>query len=172
MRKIVISVLAGIALFVATMVPAHAQYYDRKDRFQVGAMFPGILFGNKNIDAMLSGAFEGEYFILENLSLGFRLQESTDFKMGDAPHNVFSFGAIVRYTFDVAEDWAVYYGVGGGGALIGSSSWAGDFIPVNFGGYYQFDDHLSFGVDSGMHVFVRSNTAVAFWIGPMVRWKF
>ena len=122
---------------------------------------------------MLSGALEGEYFALNNLSVGFRMEGASDFKLGDSPHSVFSFVAMVRYVFDISDPWAMYLGIGGGGALLGKSTWVGDIMPVNVGGYYQFNDHLSFGLDAAMHVFVRSSRIpVAFSFGPCVRWRF
>jgi opacity protein-like surface antigen len=121
---------------------------------------------------MMSGAFEGEYFIINNLSLGFRLEDATDFGAGKAPHNILSMTARVRYIFDVDQVWKAYLGLGFGAALIGDSHWAADIVTPNVGGYYQFNDHLSFGVDANMHILVRSTTAVAFSLGPAVRWKF
>lgn len=163
-----------VVLIAAFAAPAQAQsFYDRKGRFQLGLVFPSIFFGTKNIDAMVSGAFEGEYFIMNNLSLGFRIEEATDFKLGDSPHNVFSFVTKVRYIFDIDDPWAMYLGIGIGGALLGSTTWVGDIVPINVGGYYQYNDHLSFGIDANMHVFVRSsNVPIAFSLGPAFRWRF
>ena len=173
MKKLIAAAIVAI-IVMATAIPSQAQtFYDRKGRFQLGLVFPSIFFGTKNIDAMLSGAFEGEYFIINNLSLGFRIEEATDFKLGDSPHNVFSFVAKVRYVFDIDDPWAMYIGVGGGGALLGKNTWAGDLVPVNIGGYYQYSDHLSFGIDANMHVFIRSgSTPIAFSLGPSFRWRF
>lgn len=173
MKKFIAAVIM-IIIVLAAAAPSQAQsYYDRKGRFQLGLVFPGIYFGTKNIDAMVSGTLEGEYFALNNLSVGFRMEGATDFKLGDSPHSVFSFVGMVRYTFDISDPWAMYLGIGVGGALLGSSTWVGDVMPVNVGGYYQFNDHLSFGLDAAMHVFVRSSRIpIAFSFGPVVRWRF
>lgn len=171
MKKIIIIVC--LAIIASSALPAQAQqYYDRKGRFQLGLIMPSIFFGNKNIDAMVSGAVEGEYFIINNLSIGFRIEDATDFKLGDPPHNVLMMTTKVRYIFDIDENWKAYLGGGGGIALLGSSTWAGDINVPNVGGYYMFNDHFSVGVDANMHVFVRSNTAFAFSLGPSFRWKF
>lgn len=172
MKKVIISIVLAVLFIAAAAAPAKAQSYSRKGRFQVGLVFPSIFFGNKNIDAMLSGAVEGEYFLLENLSLGFRIEGASDFKMGDSPHSVFLFDAKARYIFDIDDNWKAYLGLGGGVALLGSSTWAGDVNIPNVGGYYQFNDHISFGVDANMHVLLWSRTAFAFSLGPSFRWMF
>ena len=172
MKKFVLALLIACAL-IASATTAHAQSFnERKGDFQIGIIAPSIFFGTKNIDLMLSGALEGEYFILNNLTLGFRIEDATDFKMTEAPHNVLSMIARVRYIFDVDDQWKAYLGAGFGAALLGKSSWAADIAIPNVGGYYQFNDNFSLGVDANMHVFVRSQTAFAFSLGPTFRWKF
>jgi len=173
MKKLIAAALMAI-IVLAAAAPSQAQsYYDRKGRFQLGLVFPSIYFGTKNIDAMLSGAVEGEYFALNNLSVGFRMEGASDFKLGDSPHSVFSFIALVRYIFDISDPWAMYLGIGGGGALLGKSTWVGDIMVANVGGFYQFNDHVSFGLDAAMHVLVRSSRIpVSFSFGPAFRWRF
>lgn len=172
MKKIIL-MLVGLTLLSAYSPPTNAkQYYDRKGRFQAGIVMPGVFFGNKNIDAMASFAAEGEYFILNNLSLGLRLEEATDFALGDSPHSVFLTTMKVKYIFDLDNNWKAYLGGGGGLALLGSSHWAGDINIPTVGGYYELNDHMSVGVDANMHLLVRSETAFAFSMGPSFRWKF
>jgi opacity protein-like surface antigen len=172
MKKIFAALIIITSLaFIASPAKAE-QYYDRKGRFQLGAIMPGVFFGNKNIDAMMSFAVEGDYFILNNLSIGLKLEEATDFKWGDAPHSVFLTTVKAKYIFDIDENWKAYLGGGGGIALIGSSTWAGDINIPNIGGYYQIDDHMSVGLDANMHILIRSETAFAFSMGPSFRWKF
>jgi opacity protein-like surface antigen len=172
MKKLVLAVLVACALIAGATAADAQSFNERKGDFQIGIVAPSIFFGTKNIDAMMSAALEGEYFILNNLTLGFRIEDATDFKMTDPPHNVLSMTARVRYIFDVDDQWKAYLGAGFGAALLGSSQWAADIAVPNVGGYYQFNDNFSLGVDANMHVLVRSQTAFVFSLGPAFRWKF
>jgi opacity protein-like surface antigen len=174
MKKFIVAAILGVAVLLVSASPAKAQYsYDDRDgHFQLGLIFPAVYFGNKNIDLMMSGAIEGEYFVHNNVPIGIRLEDATDFKAGDSPHNVFSITVRGRYIFDVDPSWKAYLGMGVGTALLGDSHWAFDLVATNVGGYYQFNDHLSIGADANFHVLIRSNTAFAFSLGPAFRWKF
>ncbi len=172
MKKLVLAVLVAVALIGGATTAGAQSYNERKGDFQIGIVAPSIFFGTKNIDLMMSGALEGEYFILNNLAIGFRIEDATDFKATEAPHNVLSMTARIRYIFDVDDQWKAYLGAGFGAALLGASQWAADIAVPNVGGYYQFNDNFSLGVDANMHVFVRSQTAFAFSLGPAFRWKF
>lgn len=173
MKKVVVFVSLAL-LIIGLSYPAKAWQGGRDGSFRVGLYMPGLFVGNKNIDAMMSFGVDGEYFFLENLSANFRLEEATDFKIGDPPHSVFTFVARARYTWDIGTSgkWALYVQGGGGGALIGSSHGAGDIAIPGGGIYYQWDDHLSFGADASMHILIRDDTAIAFGITPVVRYQF
>lgn len=173
MKKIAaIGILA--LLITAFCLPAHAWSEGRKGRFALGLYAPGLFAGNKHIDIMMSFGLDAEYFILENLSVNFRLEEATDFKAGGSPHSVLTFVARARYAFDLGSSgkWVMYVQGGGGGALIGSSRGAGDLAIPGLGFWYQWNDHWSFGMDSSLHILFRSETAIAFDVTPVVRFMF
>jgi len=173
MKKILFGALA-LFVIVGLSLPAKAYTGGRKGSFRLGLYAPGLFAGNKNIDAMISFGIDGEYFFLENLSANFRIEEATDFKMGDPPHSVLTFVARARYVFDIGSSgkWAAYIQGGGGGAIIGSSHGAGDISIPGGGFWYQWNDRWSFGADTNLHILIRDETAIAFDITPVVRYQF
>lgn len=162
------------AVFVAIVLSTTQARAERKGSFVVGGYMPGMFAGNKNIDVMMSFGLDGEYYFLENLSANFRVEEATDFKIGNSPHSVFTFVARARYVFDIGDSgrWSAYVQGGGGGALMGSSRGAGDLSIPGGGIWYQWSDRWSFGADANMHVLIRNNTAIAFDVTPVVRYQF
>ena len=173
MKKLIIAIIVG--LLVASMgFSAKAISAERKGSFRMGLYAPGLFVGNKHIDAMVSFGLDGEYYFLENLSANFRIEEATDFTMGDPPHSVLNFVARARYIFDIGTSgrWAAYIQGGGGGAIIGSSHGAGDLSIPGGGFWYQWNDHWSFGADTNLHILIRDETAIAFDITPVVRYQF
>lgn len=173
MKKIILA--AVMIVVVGGLCSPTASYaWERKGTFNVGLYAPGIFVGNKNIDAMISFGADGEYYFLENLSANFRIEEATDFMAGGAPHSVLTFVARARYVFDIGSSgrWAAYVQGGGGGALIGSGTGAGDITIPGGGFWYQWTEHWSVGADANMHILIRDETAFAFDLTPVVRYRF
>ena len=174
MKKYLLFVVVT-AFVVCLGLPSQAKVSGgRKGNFVLGGYAPGLFVGSKHIGAMISLGIDGEYYFLENLSANFRLEEATDFKVGDPPHSILTFVARARYVFDVGNSgrWAIYVQGGGGGALIGSNHGAGDLSIPGGGFWYQWNDHWSFGADANLHVLIRDETAIAFDITPAFRYRF
>ncbi|MFH1874583.1 MAG: hypothetical protein ABH859_05285 [Pseudomonadota bacterium] len=173
MKRMVFAVLALI-VFIGISANAHAWGYARKGHFRLGVFAPGVFVGNKGIDGMLSVGLEGEYFILENLSASFRIEEATDFKIGASPHSVLNFVARARYVFDIGNsgNWAAYVQGGLGGAIIGKSHGAFDLAIPGGGFWYQWYQNWFIGLDCSMHILIRNPTAIAFDVTPSIRYQF
>lgn len=173
MKKVIMTVFV-VLIAAALLLPATGNSMERKGHFRLGLYAPGLFVGNKHINAMVSFGVDGEYFFLEKLSANFRLEEATDFKIGDPPHSIFTFVARARYVFDVGNSgrWAIYVQGGGGGALIGSNHGAGDIAIPGGGFWYQWSNNWSFGADTSMHILIRDETAIAFDFTPVVRYQF
>lgn len=143
---------------------------DRKGRFRVGLIAPGYAVANKGAGSMMSMGLEGEYFFWDKLSAAMRIEVATDFD----DITILSFVPRARYVFDLASHprWAIYIQGGVGLALWDGDHAAADIAIPGGGFWWQWTDNWSVGADTSMHIYVRSNTAIGFNIGPAIRYQF
>ncbi len=142
----------------------------RKGAFRVGLIGPGYAVANKGAGSMISMGAEGEYFFWDKLSAVMRIEVDTDFD----DITILSFVPRARYVFDIANypRWAIYVQGGVGLALWNGDHAAADIAIPGGGFWWQWTDNWSVGADTSMHIYVRSNTAIGFNIGPAIRYQF
>ena len=172
MKRKGIWIVVLVALILAPLSIGHA--YERKGRFQVGFVGPGLYVGNKSIDAMMSAGLEGEYFFWEKLSVGLRAEMATDFHADPGVDTILSFVPRARYVFDLRNHprWSIYAQAGVGLALLDGKHAAADIALPGGGFWWRWRDGWSIGADASMHILVRSTTAIAFCFSPAIRYQF
>ena len=150
--------------------PSHVLLDDRRGRFRVGLIGPGIAAANKGPGAMMTMGVEGEYFFFERLSAGLQVNVATEFD----DFAIVNFLPYARYVFDLHDHprWSLYVQAGVGAALYNGKSVAADIAIPGGGFWWQWTDNLSVGADAWFHVFVRGQTAVGFALAPAIRWQF
>ncbi len=146
----------------------------RDGRFRVGLVAPGIYYGNKGIDAMMTMGAEGEYFFFEQLSAGLGISVATDFQSNAKPNAILNFVPKVRYFFDFTRypRISAYVQAGVGLALIDGKHAAADIMIPGGGITWRWKDHWYLGLDTALHVLARSSTAVSFQFSPTLRYQF
>ena len=144
----------------------------REKRFQVGLIAPGFAYVSRGYGPAMTFGLEADYYFFEKLSAGLRFETETKFK---SP-TILSFVPHARYVFDLDNHprWALYAQAGVGVAVsAGSGTYVACDIAIPAGGFWwQWTDQWSFGAETSLHIYARSNVAVGWNISPAVRYMF
>lgn len=170
MKKILlIAVLFSTICLSASLFAASSSYsrFSEKD-IEVG-LTPGfsVTQTTPNVAMDIGGIFN--YFMWDNISLGFRFDAITSFK-----NSIFVFMPKAGYYHEIDDDFSAYINGGFGISYITNPKKAYATIGIpGVGVTYSITDHLSISLDTNLNTAIGKNASALIWsAGPLLKWKF